>query len=320
MENLSTIAYANWKEEKYHEEPEEELVAYGPSPQPSGESDEEQRDFDYFKVVWVNSDTRLHDAALRGDCGLAQKLISEGHDPNQRTGSTGSPLIAAVVSGSHEIVKLLLDQGADPLLPVHQGHTPVSAAACHATDRVGYLLFPAAFRASYDRPAEFQDAVDRALYESTTRQHEWHNFLLFIGANPAASFAGPRQSAIAKALVTHDDHRVPLLESFLMVLWERRILTDSESRILARVIKGEDVPLSINPEPWLRVCCAALRVGDPAVLVRVVNRRIRKKPDHYFRLNISNMFCHPDMQRFWRSREDERQGIVVSADLAGIRV
>jgi ankyrin repeat protein len=314
--NTSTIAYSHWKQEEYNEEPEEEVpITYGPIPDMRQESDAEQRDFEYFKAVWINSDTRLHDAALRGNCSLARELIFQGHDPNQRTGSTGSPLVAAIVSGSYEMVMLLLDHGADPLLPVQQGHTPVSVSACHATDRVGHVLFPAAFHASYDRPADFQRAADRALYESATNRHDWHDFLLFIGANPAAPCPGPRQSAFAKALKGKD---VALLKTFLMVLWERRILNRLETIILATTVKGEDISFIDNPEPWLRVCCAALAVGDARPFVQEINKRIRKQPDLYFRLNIGNTNCHPDMQRFWRNCENERKGIVVPPELAGM--
>ncbi|OIW31114.1 hypothetical protein CONLIGDRAFT_300388 [Coniochaeta ligniaria NRRL 30616] len=313
-ESTPTIAYSHWKEEEHNDEPQEEPIAYGPTQDMRREGEEELRDLQHIKTMWVQRDSRLHDAALGGDFSRARELISNGHDPNQKTGQAASPLIAAIVSGSHEIVQLLLDNGADPLLSVQQGHTPVSVAACHATDRVGHLVFPAAFRASYDRPVEFQKAVDRALYESTAKQHEWHDFLLFIGANPTAPCPGPRESAFAKALKAKD---VALLNRFIMVLWERRILSRPEAIILAAAVRGE-VSLGNNPEPWLRVCCIALAAGDPQVIVREVDKRIRKKPDLYFRLNIGNTSCHPDMQRFWRDCENERKGIVVPPELAGM--
>lgn len=313
----STIAYSHWEQEEHSEEPQEVPAVYGPSLDMGQEGEQEQKDLEHIKTVWIRRDARLHDAALGRDCSLARELILKGHDPNQRAGRAGSPLIAAIVSGSHEIVRMLLDNGADPLLSVQQGHNPVSVAACHATDRVGHVLFPAAFHASYDRPAEFQKAVDRALYESTTKQHEWHDFLLFIGANPVAPCPGLRETAFAKAMAAKD---VALLNRFIMVLWERRLLTRFEAIILATTVKGDDVHPGKTLEPWLRVCRVALAAGDSRVVVQEINRRIREKPEFYFRLNIGNTTCHPDMQRFWRSCENERKGIVVPPELAGMGV
>lgn len=315
QKDRSVVAYSRWQQEEHSEDSQEDPVAYGPAPDTHREGVEEQRDLKYLKTVWIRRDTRLHDAALQRDHILVQELVSDGYDPNHMGGWYGTPLIAAIVSGSHEIVKLLLDNGADPLLSVQQGHTPVSVAACHAKDMIGHLVFPAAFRASYDRPAEFQKAVDWALYESTTFQHKWHDFLLFIGANPTAPCPGPRESAFAKALKVRDEN---LLDRLIMVLWERQLLDDFEAAVLARTVKSEVLSLSENPEPWLTVCCAALAAGDAQVLVREINKRLRKKPDLYFRLNIGNLSCHPDMQRFWRDCENERHGIVVPPELAGI--
>ena len=86
--------------------------------------------------------TALHIAAGRGPESLLQLLLSPKYNPNlnitDRTEST--PLHFASQMGHLAFVKKLLQAGADPLLPDHQGFLPIHSAARNNHDEVVWTL------------------------------------------------------------------------------------------------------------------------------------------------------------------------------------
>jgi ankyrin repeat protein len=62
----------------------------------------------------------LYFAAIGGSLPVAELLLAAGAGVNERAES-GAPIHGAVMGGDAEMVRWLLDQGADPTLPDHQG-------------------------------------------------------------------------------------------------------------------------------------------------------------------------------------------------------
>ena len=62
----------------------------------------------------------LYFAAIGGNLVMAESLLAAGADVNARAESA-APIHGAVMGGSTEMIKLLLDRGADPALPDYMG-------------------------------------------------------------------------------------------------------------------------------------------------------------------------------------------------------
>ena len=74
--------------------------------------------------------TPLHKAAFKGNTEIVKMLLEAGANPNKADKEAKTPLHEAVISGRRpEIVKLLLDTGADPTKADLDGRTPLYWAA-----------------------------------------------------------------------------------------------------------------------------------------------------------------------------------------------
>jgi ankyrin repeat protein len=62
----------------------------------------------------------LYFAAIGGSIAVAESLLAVGADVNQRAESA-APIHGAVMGGSAEMIRLLLERGADPSLPDYKG-------------------------------------------------------------------------------------------------------------------------------------------------------------------------------------------------------
>ncbi len=68
----------------------------------------------------------LHEAAYYGDLEVAKLSIKEGQSPNMRDELGNTPLHIAMKRGKADVVALLLENGADIMLPNAAGESPVS--------------------------------------------------------------------------------------------------------------------------------------------------------------------------------------------------
>jgi len=90
--------------------------------------------------------TPLVTAAQEGQTNVVKDLLDKGADPNER-GSCGkvgwsvTPLVCAVCYGHLEAVKVLVDRGADVNAPGHHDWTPLMMAAyAHHADIAKLLI------------------------------------------------------------------------------------------------------------------------------------------------------------------------------------
>jgi ankyrin repeat protein len=71
----------------------------------------------------------LLQAARRGDVSAIRRALAAGHEPDAPTGDEGMPLVhAAALAGQVEVVRLLLDAGADPNVMGPYGSNALGAA------------------------------------------------------------------------------------------------------------------------------------------------------------------------------------------------
>ena len=80
----------------------------------------------------------LHDAARKGDTDKVASLIAAGTNPNETDGENATALYIAAGWGRTEVVQLLLELGADPLV---RAKTPYGSkgAAIHVASQRGHI-------------------------------------------------------------------------------------------------------------------------------------------------------------------------------------
>jgi len=106
----------------------------------------------YFGIAWKTepncdiqfSNTALHNAAVNSRVKIAELLIRSGADVNaigyeENKGLT-PPIVLAAWEGSIEMMKVLLDAGADPNLSASAETALYCAAEHHAQEKVELLL------------------------------------------------------------------------------------------------------------------------------------------------------------------------------------
>ena len=75
-------------------------------------------------------DSRLHTACAQGDLVLVKRLLSQGTDVNSTEGDGWSALYYATAAGCVEVVKTLIESGANPNTQTKKtGWTPLHFAA-----------------------------------------------------------------------------------------------------------------------------------------------------------------------------------------------
>jgi ankyrin repeat protein len=96
-------------------------------------------DFSDINACASDGDNGLHCVVRWGDLAAANALIDAGIDVN-RSGDLGyTPLHVASMKGNTEMVKLLLERGADPFA-MGEGNTPFSTARISGHDRICDML------------------------------------------------------------------------------------------------------------------------------------------------------------------------------------
>lgn len=89
----------------------------------------------------------VHAAVRDRDLAKLQALLAgAGHDINHEPGATDVPLMVAAILNNREAARMLLEAGADPLLPHEDGvgcYTPLSVATSPGHDEMARLLWTA---------------------------------------------------------------------------------------------------------------------------------------------------------------------------------
>ena len=84
---------------------------------------------DYDLLINRDKNRELFESALKNNIELARECIECGVDINNRQGVDGfTPLIAAAYSGSLDVLKLLINKGADINLCCYKGSSPLMHA------------------------------------------------------------------------------------------------------------------------------------------------------------------------------------------------
>lgn len=73
----------------------------------------------------------LWSAALNNDCDRIERLINQGHDPDERDSSGYTALHYASRNGQTQAVDLLLRRGSDPNCKTHSGCATALHRACY---------------------------------------------------------------------------------------------------------------------------------------------------------------------------------------------
>jgi hypothetical protein len=117
-------------------------------------------------------ESRLYHAIDEGDVDQVTKLIENGIDINAMNPESGTPLQTAISLGSDEVVDLLLQYGANPLIgdPVNNA---IHTAVLHRNGLVlSLLLLKARNRLHPDNLTDlgvYMDIINRALYVASLR-------------------------------------------------------------------------------------------------------------------------------------------------------
>lgn len=104
------------------------------------DDDEIEQQDDINRVNGDNGYAAIHWSCHYGQLITTEKLLQYGANPNLRAKNYVSPLHLAAASGHHEIVRLLINRGAEPSPMDILGNTPLHYAAAgnfpHSTNEI----------------------------------------------------------------------------------------------------------------------------------------------------------------------------------------
>ena len=91
--------------------------------------------------------TALHsavaDAAGEVTKELVKMLLDAGADPNAKSATDGTPLHTAAFTGNIPVIEMLLEKGADPSAPDKKGHSPLDVARERGNTEAAAILHDA---------------------------------------------------------------------------------------------------------------------------------------------------------------------------------
>lgn len=209
----------------------------------------EIEELNVFHRVSLREDAPLHSAAMLGDEARVRSLLDSVADPDADRGIWGTPLNAAVLSGSVQVVSLLLEHGASPLRALAGLPAPTESAALKGhrsildmlltkvlkllglelLDPYGYQAANVSQRRNKALRKIFHDVVDLALLSATKENHlDTVQLLLFYGANPYCKLVGS-QSPFRTACVQGNQE---IVKTFLVESTARSLLSLDEANDL----------------------------------------------------------------------------------------
>jgi uncharacterized protein len=108
------------------------------------QSDENPKTNDKIEAVIVKPEMDLNTAVLTGNLEVVKQHINAQTDINQKEAMSGStPLISAATFGKNEIVKALIDAGADLSIKNNDGSTALHTAAFFCRVEIVQMLIDA---------------------------------------------------------------------------------------------------------------------------------------------------------------------------------
>ncbi|EEU36492.1 uncharacterized protein NECHADRAFT_81290 [Fusarium vanettenii 77-13-4] len=273
------------------------------------EAAQEETDMPKFRSICIKQDSRLYDAVDAGNVKEVSKLLLEGVQVDSNPGPLGTALMPAILSNQPDLVRLLLEAHANPILQTWNGYSPLSVATCHANIQVFEHVLKAASKRSQYWPQEFQQAVDVSLREATLshkldKSHKIASLLL-LGANPVARVSNRNQrgwiptafevvlgygqqsrGANARSPDELSLLRISIATDFLAEIWGRHLLSDLEARMLVDALHVKLGEMR-GGASWLVKCALNFEINRAGILADQVARRLNERL--FFQVDVNRL-------------------------------
>ena len=247
--------------------------------------EQEIEEISHFKKVFIQEDNLLYDEALEGNLSavvqrLPRLLKTRNFDMNQIWGPLGTPLTAAILSGSGSVVDVLLQAGADPFFQAGPLDFPLRAAAVLGNSTAVELILSSTMQKSLgNRPGRLQEALDQSLYSVVETGHpSLPSVFLYAGANPFATVDGKR-SAFAFSTFSKPE----LAARFITEAYARGLLQLQEAVLIIDAVYRRYAPVP-NCPGWLDACCRNVEMGRTEGVENRIAQRLTQSPRTSFLL------------------------------------
>jgi len=118
-----------------------------------------------------HGETRLHEAAKKGNYDKVKEMLSQGANPNTKCNANYSALFDAIIKGHTRVIQLLLESGADA--DDGGGNTdsyaPLHEAVCHEDDDIAKDMCRLLLAEGADTTSVDKDGLTP--YETAIREH-----------------------------------------------------------------------------------------------------------------------------------------------------
>ncbi|KAJ4418703.1 hypothetical protein N0V82_005374 [Gnomoniopsis sp. IMI 355080] len=264
----------------------------------------EEKELPFFSKVQMARQTRMHDAALAGDCTVLSDMISKGHDVQRQAGPAGSVLNAAILSDNWQAVHMVLRVGGQDLLfsrgAMYGG--PIEVAARYGSVIMVDKLLGWASTLADQNPSAFQVLLDRALFKDVDPGNLAKTAaLLDAGANPLATTEGDQRSCFSVAW-KRPAHQPNMVEVFVAAVWRRKLLSVEEADLILRTERGDEVEEEILESTGFGALIANLHIGRSDILEKLVQRRLSEVTLEDARVQYFQLLSR-DQSATWRDFE-----------------